>query len=666
MEQRLCVLYKTFIMLLLLVIAQEVNAQETRVLTRNEPQNTNADASIEIKWYSQDFPFYLEGCNIYRRQVGTTSWEKLNTEPVAQIVDFDTLAYYQQDRDIGFYTEIMKQITPAQLEDASFLFVDILVKSFESLPFSQFLGIYYKDGEVVYGRNYEYRIMRLENGRELFLGQSDPIRAGDYAPIAPVTGFTVEQVDTTFVVDWEVAPDLYYATNIYQENRDNEIRINENPLLVTERTDSAGNVGYPSPKYIIRDLIEGETYSYSITGKDFFGSESQRAERITLEYKDVTPPPSPYDFDGKVDSMKVELNWTVDKVEDFKEVRIYRSTYSEGPYEVIHSSPDDQYYVDFIEIPGPYYYYVSSVDMDDNEGESRKMFMEVQDVFPPQAPQNLTIEIDTGKISLKWDANTDPDLKGYLVYRTAESNRKKNYVLLNSDATKETYLEQPLPEQVKSEFFYYVVAIDTMHNRSPSSNWVSGKMPDIIAPERPHIKSVRVLDERIEIEWVPNVDNDLAGYHVYRADTSGIPVKINSEIVDEIPRFTDRSFPEDLDLQYFITAIDSTGNESEFSLPFSAANKKKGSDETASFVVKVQKNKRSNRITLKWELKNPELIGFVIFKGPDVSSLKPMTGLINESSYRIDLEEDDLSQFQVRAYIKGGGKIRSQIISSED
>ncbi|MEO9871550.1 MAG: hypothetical protein ABJF63_13800, partial [Ekhidna sp.] len=428
---------RVYILILSFITLTSVIGQESRVLVRNSPENRDTQTSIQIKWYSNEFPFYTEGSHVYRRRSGTINWERITNEPVAQDVEFDTVRYYQLDRDLGFYTEIVKGATPEQLEESGFLFVNILIKSFESQLFAEFIGNFYEDRNVSQGVSYEYKINKISNGRELYLGQSQAIVAGSYTSEKAVSGFSVEQQDTTFTLDWEVDPELFYAVNIYQYTDSlGEIKVNENPLMMSETTDSLGNVGYASPKYTIRDLKVGGTYVYTVSGKDFFGNETKRSKEIIIKLEDTTPPPAPTSFEGKADSMKVHLKWEFEKTNDFSELRLYRSPVSDGPFEIIHTTTSKFSYTDSLSVPGPYYYIIANTDIYGNEGESRKIFIEVQDVFPPMAPEGLTIKADTGKIFLEWNANLEPDLAGYLVYRTVEKDNKKKYVLLNSDPLK--------------------------------------------------------------------------------------------------------------------------------------------------------------------------------------------------------------------------------------
>ena len=87
------------------------------------------------------------------------------------------------------------------------------------------------------------------------------------------------------------------------------------------------------------------------------------------------------------------------------------------------------------------------------------------DTFPPAAPKNLRAVAEEGAVSLVWDANTEPDLAGYLVLR--------------GDAAGGT-LQPITPQPVKeasyrdttvtpgARYAYAVVAVDNAATRNSS------------------------------------------------------------------------------------------------------------------------------------------------------------------------------------------------------
>jgi hypothetical protein len=89
------------------------------------------------------------------------------------------------------------------------------------------------------------------------------------------------------------------------------------------------------------------------------------------------------------------------------------------------------------------------------------------DTFPPAAPANLQAVASEGAISLIWDANTEKDLAGYLIFRAA------------SGGTLEPITPAPIQDprfhdEVKAgvTFAYAVKAVDKAGNVSPESNRV--------------------------------------------------------------------------------------------------------------------------------------------------------------------------------------------------
>jgi fibronectin type 3 domain-containing protein len=65
----------------------------------------------------------------------------------------------------------------------------------------------------------------------------------------------------------------------------------------------------------------------------------------------------------------------------------------------------------------------------------------------------------------------------------------------------------------------------------------------------------------IDLIWAPDTDADLAGYHVYRRETSGAPVKIKLELV-KTPAYRDANVASGKTYWYSVSAVDLHGNES--------------------------------------------------------------------------------------------------------
>jgi hypothetical protein len=91
------------------------------------------------------------------------------------------------------------------------------------------------------------------------------------------------------------------------------------------------------------------------------------------------------------------------------------------------------------------------------------------DKFPPTAPGNLAAIAGAGSINLIWDANTEPDVAGYLVLR-AEAPSATLQPITQAPVPAATYRDETVTPGVR--YVYSVVAVDRADNRSAESNRV--------------------------------------------------------------------------------------------------------------------------------------------------------------------------------------------------
>ncbi len=100
------------------------------------------------------------------------------------------------------------------------------------------------------------------------------------------------------------------------------------------------------------------------------------------------------------------------------------------------------------------------------------------DTEPPAAPLNLVVQAGgPGALQLTWNANTEPDLAGYRLYRSLTPGGP--YVMINPDTllTSTSYLDENLAGG--HTYYYVVTAIDASGNESQRSNEASGFVAEI-------------------------------------------------------------------------------------------------------------------------------------------------------------------------------------------
>jgi hypothetical protein len=110
---------------------------------------------------------------------------------------------------------------------------------------------------------------------------------------------------------------------------------------------------------------------------------------------------------------------------------------------------------------------------------------------------------------------------------------------------------------------YSVVAVDTFGRESAPSRPVEIARRDVVPPPRPPDFDVDEAEGQVNLSWRAPEEEDLAGFHVYRAaDEPGAPVRLTASLLPKTRlTFSDRP-PAGEEYDYAVTAVDTAGNES--------------------------------------------------------------------------------------------------------
>ena len=100
-----------------------------------------------------------------------------------------------------------------------------------------------------------------------------------------------------------------------------------------------------------------------------------------------------------------------------------------------------------------------------------------RDIFPPSAPDNITIAASFGRLSIFFPANPEPDIAGYNIYRSTDPNLpKESWNKLNPTLlTTTTYQDEKV--ETGKKYYYYLTAVDRAGNVSRPSEVVSETVP---------------------------------------------------------------------------------------------------------------------------------------------------------------------------------------------
>ena len=232
------------------------------------------------------------------------------------------------------------------------------------------------------------------------------------------------------------------------------------------------------------DAFPQTTLAYALKG---FNKKGQDAGFSNIALTKLFPAPNPPQNLRSLEKEKyVEILWEAPStnldgspIEDGAMFNVYRS---EDPQAlswqrlnltpVVGNSLKDE----TMELGKTYFYKVRTLAPPSAGGiesrDSDSIEVSNKDTYPPSPPSEVTAISSGETISLVWLPNTEPDLAGYIVYRSGPE--KKFERISDTLVTKASYIDSSV---VKSQtFFYRIKAVDQKGNVSDFSEEVSEKV----------------------------------------------------------------------------------------------------------------------------------------------------------------------------------------------
>jgi hypothetical protein len=204
------------------------------------------------------------------------------------------------------------------------------------------------------------------------------------------------------------------------------------------------------------------------------------------------------------------------------------------------------------------------------DGHDYEVYLYLSDTLftPPAVVKNLKGELLGGKfparkVKLTWKANTEPDLSGYKIYRSATSYQYGT-TPYGTVLAPETTFTDTLPFEGMN--YYVATAYDNLNNESGFSNQASAFI-DNIPPAVPTnlVASHDSINQRVSLIWHSSPDADLKLYKIYRSETSGnYTTPIDSAFKPDTT-FIDSTINLGKSYYYVVSALDTNKNESGFS-----------------------------------------------------------------------------------------------------
>lgn len=425
-------------------------------------------------------------------------------------------------------------------------------------------GRWFLDTGVEHGSEYIYKVVYVDSrGKELFTIREKTAVTEIYPD--PPYDVKAEVGDARLALTWDYPKwkgysDLAVQYFVYRKEGEGSFeRVNRKPIIRDNMY---------QPEYIDLWLKNGTEYSYYVTAVDPLGRQSQPSQTITAIPEDIVAPSIPQNLSVESGDGVVGLSWNMSVELDVVGYYVYRSLGLDKDFEKLNQnliSVESPFYIDSTITNGVQYFYaITAVDKSNNESPRSNAIATIgEDKTPPDSPTNLTFEIESRILKLKWTPSRASDVVGYYIYRGQTEDIQpriihepyKDTVFIDSG-----YQDAGLTPG--KSFLVGVSAVDRSRNESEKTT-IEVFVPDDDPPLPPQAFMAENVEGRfVKISCGRSPSLDVALYRVFKKENEE-----ESQMIAEFDKapfgFKDTSVVKGSKFQYYATAFDSAGNQSK-------------------------------------------------------------------------------------------------------
>ena len=367
---------------------------------------------------------------------------------------------------------------------------------------------------------------------------SDTVNVNVYnLPPNPVQGLRAENIDFDQIqLNWQKNHEADIAG--YQVIRRSSVQAQDLEIVAMLDVDS-----------IIDSLQieEAREYSYLVYAIDYEGLKSDSAQ-ISILSGDATAPDTVRNLSAQGLPDQIVLSWDPNTEHDLWKYRIYRHNEMDSLVLIAEVPLDTCSYADNTVINEIVYRYaVTAVDNTNNStwnpAYESPLSEPVQayalDIVPPAVPVLLEAQASNKRVELKWQAQSEPDLSLFRIYRSMDSF---NFSLLDSVSGDTSLYTDTLVENFKS-YCYCLSAVDTNRNESLASAVIKAEpfnLPPVITAFSDvviHNQTEFMVPVYYDLSSSQDPDGQIVDYAWYINDMN---VRSTPVLNTEIPQGTNR------------------------------------------------------------------------------------------------------------------------------
>ncbi len=617
-------------LLLLFLLPKQGQAQFDLFVISSNP---GPDLRIVMVWPYEG----VAGYNIYRKTNLAGSYgAPLNASPIAPMTNCASITallvpgspeWIMMEQGLADSTTLFNPCDVAAIAPGTHKhdLLQLLARGNEKI--ARVAGLGFNDGAVTNGQTYFYRIVGVNAGgvETGVLDDNVSVTAGTFAALPAPTGLVAEGGDSEVLVRWNdvngaagyrvlrsaISCCFYQPVNqsaftlkVNKELDGDTLIPATNGFLDFRRYDTDGKATFHEVNGSnVYGPNNGLTYYYKLQSVDLLGRSGPMSPGfVSAAPQDKTAPATPGDIQVVADEPgnALTVSWTrvLSDINGNEESPIvskyllYRYQHAEddplttgvlvngnippsaNPQVMTVSYADNSPGLRSAFGDKSWWYRVIAEDANGNRSQvSMAASGSLKDITAPGIVKNLTTDGFETHISLSWKANGEPDMDGYMIYRSLchfdewvpcperdekgekEPNRPTHdnpsgkdkdkapeicsgpfvYLgMVDQDSAKRAiaagnwiYEDRSIPEGSPLCYAYWIKAVDKSGNQSgdwpmPTPAEIAGieceRLRDKTPPEPALISGLFARDDAIRIEWIGPPTQDTRAYHVYRAE----------------------------------------------------------------------------------------------------------------------------------------------------
>ncbi len=334
-------------------------------------------------------------------------------------------------------------------------------------------------------------------------------------------------------------------------------------------------------------LKDATTYYYTVIGLTSTGLANIPAAPLAVTTAGTPPPVNGFHAAGN-SLRRIRLFWEPSQDPRVNGYVLFRSERKKGPFEKIATieGRDRQTYTDYgertpfstygaLKDSTEYFYTIRARNIVGVLSKDAPVVSAVTKGAPPPPSQVRAIEGQPRRVPLFWTRVTDPDVKGYAIFRSRSASGPFKQIDSVGGRDSQKYTDDGTwgnPLQDHTRYFYKIQSINVVDVRSRDSAIVSATTKPAPRPVS-GLQARSRLFRQVALSWSPGPEPDIITYQIFRGETLDRVTHQVGSVKSEQTTFVDKDLEDGRTYWYQVRAVDRDGLKGQMSNPVQATTK---------------------------------------------------------------------------------------------